>query len=365
LSFFLVDGAREIRGGPRQSLYIARELKARGRPFELVVETGTPLHETATAEGLPVLPFKMGGGGNLFGVLRLARAMKRRQASLVHFQDIDGLNFGSRAASMAKVPLRILTQRADTPVHPMKKSLKEIDGVIAASEGIRALLVRGGLPEGLVEVVPPGTDFSPVRALEGRDFLRGAFFFPPETYLIGVVALLSDEKNLKAILEAAEIIRSNAPKVRIVILGEGGFNLEHEETALSGSGENVAYYMGFPEDALPVLASLDIFVLSSPIEGLRTPLMQAMARGLPVIATDVGRISELVGHRKTGLLIPPRRAKALADAVLKLHLDRKLASRLGEGAAESIQENFSAEAMARKALAVYESVAARKGVRLG
>jgi glycosyltransferase involved in cell wall biosynthesis len=364
LSFFLVDGARELKGGPQQSLYLAQELRSKGRPFQLVVEAGTPLHKKAASDALPVLPLKMGGGGSLIGVLRLAGAMKRRRASLVHFQDIESLTFGARAAAMAKVPLRILTRRADSPVHSPKKPMREIDAVIAASEGVRAILVRGGIPEGLVEVVPPGIDFSPFRSAKSEGFLREAFFFAPDVFLVGVVALLSDEKNLQAVLEAAEIVRSNAPKVQIVILGEGGFRLEHEETALSGSGENVAYYMGFPEDAIPVLASLDVFVMSSPIEGLRTSLMQAMAAGLPVIATDVGRIPEIVAHRKTGLLIPPRRAKSLADAVLKLYLDKQLASRLGERAAEAVQERYSAEAMARNVIAVYEAVAARKGVRL-
>jgi glycosyltransferase involved in cell wall biosynthesis len=364
LSVFLVDGASEPKGGPRQSLYLARELRSKGRPFELVVDAGSPLHEEASSDKLPVLPLKMAGGGRWFGALRLARAMKRRRAALVHFQDVESLAFGARAAALAKVPLRVLTRRADSPIHSPRASIKAIDAVIAASEGVRAILVRGGVPEGLVEVIPPGIDFSPFRSPGSEGFLREAFFFAPDVFLVGVVALLSDDKNLRAVLEAAEIVRSNAPNVRIVILGEGGFRLEHEETALSGSGENVAFYMGFPEDAIPVLASLDVFVMSSPLEGLRASLMQAMARGLPVIATDVGRIPELVAHRRTGLLVPPRRAKALADAVLKLYLDRKLGSRLGAGAAEAVQEKYSAEAMARNVIAFYESVAARKGVRI-
>ncbi len=361
MSFFLVDGARELREGSQQSLYLARELRAKNQPFELVVTAGSPLHDRAKANDLPVLPLKKGGLG---GVLRLAGAMRRRHATLVHFQDVESLALGARAAAMAKVPLRILTRRADSPIHSPQKSMKAIDTVIAASEGIRALLLRGGVPEGLVQVVPPGMDFSPFRSGESGGFIRDAFFFPPDTFLVGIVALLSDKKSLKVVLEAAEIVRSNAPKVQIVILGEGGLRLEHEETALTGSGRNVSYYMGFPEDAIPVLSSLDVFVMSSPLEGLRTSLMQAMARGLPVVATDVGRIPDLVAHRKTGLLVPPRRAKALADAVLKLYLDRKLATRLGGNAAETVLEGYSAEAMARKVIAIYESVAARKGVRL-
>jgi len=306
----------------------------------------------------------MGGGGNLGGVLKLARAMKRRRATLVHFQDIQSLTFGAGAAAMAKVPVRLLTRRADSPVHSPQKYMKTIDTVIAASEGVRALLLRSGIPEGLVEVVPPGIDFSPFRSMGSPDFLRREFSLARDAFLVGIVAPLVDEKNLRSLLEAAEIVRSNAPKARIAVLGEGSFRLELDESAKIGSGENVVYYLGFREDIVRVLASLDVFVMSSPLEGLRTSLMQAMAGGLPVVATEVGRIPELVVHRKTGLLIPPRRAKPLADAILKLYLDGKLASRLGVGAAEAVQEKYSAEAMARNVIAVYETVAARKGVKL-
>jgi len=124
------------------------------------------------------------------------------------------------------------------------------------------------------------------------------------------------------------------------------------------------FFLGFREDIPRILASLDLFVLSSHLEGLGTSIMDAMASKLPVVATDVGGIPEVVAHNETGLLVPPRNPGALADAILRLHYDRPLAARLGQRGYEVVHEKFSAEAMARRIIAVYERIAAKKRVRL-
>jgi glycosyltransferase involved in cell wall biosynthesis len=225
-------------------------------------------------------------------------------------------------------------------------------------------MVRGGLPDAAVEVVPPGIDFSAFEGVEPRDFLRREFGFAPEDYLIGAVVHLEDDRGHRTLIEAAKILRAHAPKSRIIILGEGSLRLEIDDQGAAPHVKGLVYYLGRRADSPKMLASLDLFVVSSHLDGLGGLLLEAMASRLPVVAAQAGNIPDVVIHRETGLLVPPRDAKALADAILKLTLDRNLAARLAAGGYDSVHQTYSAEAMARKIVALYERLASRKGVKL-
>jgi glycosyltransferase involved in cell wall biosynthesis len=108
-----------------------------------------------------------------------------------------------------------------------------------------------------------------------------------------------------------------------------------------------------------------MFAVFSHLEGFGGFLIEAMASGLPVATADVGTARDIVIHRETGLLIPARNSKALADSIVKVHYDKNLASRLAVRGREAVLETYSVEAMARRIIAIYERRAHRKGVRLG
>lgn len=116
MSLFHIDAGREWRGGQRQALFLARELQKKGYPFYLVVQPDSPLHEKAAGDGLPVLPLRMKSEMDLVAVLKLARAMKRRGCVLAHFHDAHAVSVGGAAASLAKVPIRVISRRVDFPV---------------------------------------------------------------------------------------------------------------------------------------------------------------------------------------------------------------------------------------------------------
>jgi glycosyltransferase involved in cell wall biosynthesis len=128
--------------------------------------------------------------------------------------------------------------------------------------------------------------------------------------------------------------------------------------------DGVRYLLGFRKEISRVLASLDMFAVFSHLDGLGGSLIEAMASGLPVVAADVGMARDLIIHRESGLLVPPRNAKALADAILKVHFDRNLSARLAARGRETVLEKYSVEAMARRVAGVYEYRAHRKGVKL-
>jgi len=368
LSLFQIDAGKEWRGGQRQSLFLARELGKMGYPFKFVVQPDSPLHQKAAEEGLPVFPLRIKSELHLGASYRLSRAMKRAGCTLAHFHDAHAVSVGRRAAGRARVPIRVISRRVDFPLkkNPFsrKKYRDEVDVIIAISEGVKRVLIKGGIDPSAIEVVPSGIDFSPFDEVKSRDFLRKEFRFAPDDFLVGIVAALEDHKGHRDLIEAARWIKFHAPRVKIIIVGKGSLEIELDQKARALQVDDVVYFLGFREDIPRILASLDLFVLSSHLEGLGTSIMDAMACRLPVVATEVGGIPEVVIDNETGLLVPPRNPQALAEAIVRLYYERLLAARLGNRGYEIVHERFSAEAMARRIIAIYEKIAARKGIRL-
>jgi glycosyltransferase involved in cell wall biosynthesis len=365
LSLFLIDAGREWREGQRQVLAVGRELRKKGYAGHLVVEPGGDLYRKAIDEGLPVIALRMRGRMKWVARMGLVRAMRVHGCRLAHFHETLGASVGLPAAASAQVPVRILSRPADSSPLEGRLPLGAVDAVIAGSEGIRSILLRGGVAEANVEFVPPGLDFSAFTSHGPDDFVRRELGLAADDFLAGVVVPLEDERGHQTLLDAAALVGQAAPKVRIIVVGEGSLRLESGDSPVSRPMDNLRYFLGFRKDSPRVLASLNMFAVFSHLDGLGGFLIEAMASGLPVAAADVGAARDIITHRESGLLVPARNAKALADAILKIHLDKILAARLAERGRETVLEKYSAEAMARKIIGIYEWRAHRKGIKLG
>lgn len=372
MSLFQIDAGKEWRGGQRQSLFLAKELKRKGLPFFFIVQPESPLHQKACEAELPVLPFKIRNEFDLPAILRLAWAMKRKKCLLVHFHDAHSAAVGSVAASLAKVPFRIITRRVDFPLKKnyfsRRKYMKNVDAIIAISEGVKKVLVEGGVDPENVEVISSGIDFSSFEedssALTSKDYLHREFSFAVDDYLVGIVAHLADHKGHQYLIQATKILKQQAPKIKTIIVGEGPLSMELNRQAKELDVEDIIFFLGFRKDIPKILSSLDLFVLSSHLEGMGSSILDAMASRLPVVATKVGGIPEVVINGETGLLVPPRNPSALARAILRLYSDKTLASRLGQKGYELVHRKFSAEAMADKVVRLYEKIGLRKWIKI-
>jgi len=340
----------------------------KGYASRFVVQPDSPLHSKAAEEGLPVLPIRMRGEADFWAALRLSRAMKHHDCRLAHFHDAHAVALGAAAARRAKVPLRFISRRVDFPVKDNafshRKYTRDVDGIIAISEGVRKVLLDSGIPSLLISVIPSGIDFSSFREVTSRDFLRREFSFAPDDYLVGIVAALEDHKGHTYLIQASKILKEQAPKIKVIVVGTGSLRIELDRQVRDLGVEDIVFFLGFREDVPRILASLDLFVLSSHLEGLGSSLLDAMASRLPVVATETGGIPEVVINLKTGLLVPPRDPAALAQAVLTLYRDRELAARLAGRGFEVVNQKFSAEGMAWKIIDLYERIARKKGIRL-
>jgi glycosyltransferase involved in cell wall biosynthesis len=364
VSLFLVDSGREWRESQRQVLCVARELRKKGYAAHLVLDPGSDLFREASEEGLSTIALRMRGRMGWTVRRSLVRAMRAHGCKLAHFHETFGAGLGLAAAAAAQVPVRILSRPADSSPLEGRLPFPSIDAVIAGSDAVRSILLRGGVAETAIEVIPAGLDFSRFSSQPADNLVRPELGFGPDDFLVGAVLPLEDERGLQALLEAAAIVHEQAPKVKIVVLGEGALRLDAGESESGSARGDVRYFLGFRKDAPRLLASLNMFTVFSHLDGLGSFLIEAMASGLAVAAADVGLARDIVTHRETGLLVPPRNSRALADAIVKLYFDRNLAARLASRGREAVLEKYSAESMARRIIGVYEWRAHRKGVKL-
>jgi glycosyltransferase involved in cell wall biosynthesis len=149
--------------------------------------------------------------------------------------------------------------------------------------------------------------------------------------------------------------------MHVVIVGEGPERARLEaQAAHLGLAEQV-HFVGHQQDVRPWLAAFDVCVLSSDWEGMSNAILEAMAAGLPVVATAVGGTPEVVVDGVTGFLVPPRDPQALADAILRLLRDPDLRRRMGEAGRAHVTEHFSVEQMVHKRERLYEELLKEKG----
>lgn len=190
---------------------------------------------------------------------------------------------------------------------------------------------RGGAQVLIHGIVRSDEQIHPVGT---RERIRRELGIPEDAVVAITVANLRREKDYPNLLRAAQIACTEDPRLVVLAVGQGP--LEDEVRSLHrelGLGERVQI-LGYRSDVPDLLAASDIFVLGSAFEGLPVSIMEAMAVGLPVVATAVGGVPEAVVEGRTGLMVQPHDASALATALLKVSLDSELRHRLGEASQE-------------------------------
>lgn len=358
-----IDTARTWRGGQNQVLVTAMGLRALGHRTMIVAHSEGVLKERA-AEGLDVLELTPRSEMDLGAAWRLSRLLKQLRPEIVHAHDPHAVAMSALALSMSTQPTKpplIASRRVDFHVRGNTLSrwkYRQVDCFICASEAIRKMLVADGIPDQRTVTVHEGIDVERVRAAPPAK-LHEEFWLPHEAPLVGNVAALVPHKGQRHLVDAAALVLRQVPDARFIIAGEGELRPQLERQIKEHRLEKHVFLAGFRPDVLSLHKSFDVFVLSSTTEGLGTSLLDAMACGKPIVATTAGGIPEVVEHDATGLLVPPRDAGHLAQALVALLKDPDKRRRFGAAGLARVRERFSAERMVQETLGVYQRVAQR------
>jgi len=325
-----VDTATTWRGGEAQVLLLSQGLKSRGHQVGIVAQPGSRLAERARGESLPVYPLRMRGEGDLWAAFQLGRLIRGFQPHILHLHTSHAHTLGRLAAMLSPGPKLVVSRRVDFHLRRTPfKGFKYGSGVkryLAVSRRIRNVLIEDGVEPEKVEVVYSGLDLTRLKMGDG-DKWRRELGMGPDGFLVGNVASLAPHKAQTYLLQAAKEVVGSFPEVKFLIVGGGELEgrLKKEIKALSLQGKVIL--TGFQRDIAPLYSALDLFVLSSYLEGLCTSLLEAMFYGVPIVATRTGGIPEIVKDGVNGWLVPPRDAKALARAIKGLLVDREMARR--------------------------------------
>ncbi len=292
-------------------------------------------------------------------VIRLAKFLRRERVTVVHTHGPDPMFYGGWAAWLANVPVRLHTQH-DTMLedggwrHRLKFRLAApaFHHVVAVSRKTHEIAARHCGKRSRLRTIPNGIDERRFNAAcePGGD---PRLLTDPRHHVIGTVARLAPEKGLDRLIDAFSIVHKLRPHTRLTIVGDGPERdrLEAQVERLDVAG--AVTLLGHQDHVARIVRHFDIFVLPSLTEGIPLALLEAMASGLPAIATAVGGVPEIVTHDENGVLVPAGDPRALLEAIVDL-LDRgEKRQQLGARAAATIRQHFSLSRMSSSYRALY------------
>ena len=233
--------------------------------------------------------------------------------------------------------------------------LKNFAGVIAVSEEVRQRLLAAGVKRERIWLIRNGIDVNVYPRHSKANAER------EERLTVGLVGRLSPEKGVDIFLNAAAKILSAMPNVTFLVAGDGPDREALQAQIQALNIQTKARLLGRLDDLRGFYQSLDLLVSASRQEGLPMALLEGTACGLPVVATAVGEVPSIVENGRTGIIVPPQDADALAEGMLALLRDPERRNRMGVAARELVAKEFSSQRMAQDHLYLYRSVIEGRG----
>lgn len=352
----------EAGGAERQWAILVPGLRERGLAVSVITLDGRGVHFAGLeAQGIPIACARLRHRADPAGLARVARLAGPRPAVVVT-RSVSAhlvghvLARGYRAAHVATEhlgpdPLGLRPYRPHqrlllSPVRPRVTAV-----VAVAASQIDHLVAEGYRPDA-VRVIASGVATDP--PVRDRAAVRAELGVPSGAFLAVLVATLRPEKRATAFVEQVAAAHAAEPAVHGLVVGDGP-----EAGAVAGAAERsggAVRMLGFRADALDIMHAADVVCLTSAVEALPMVALEAMSVGRPVIATDVGGVSEVIADGETGLLVAPHRLSDLAGALIGLARDPGRAEALGHAGRARQQEAFSIDAMTRQYAALLGSL---------
>jgi glycosyltransferase involved in cell wall biosynthesis len=357
-----ICSARTLGGGERHLADLARGLARRGHEVFVALVPASPLRSELSdlpKENFIELPLR--NSLDVASALKLAQFVRRNQIEIIHAhlaRDYPLAAFAARRASGARL---ILTRHVLFPLSRVHKVLlRRAARVIAVSQAVAdGLVAQEIFDREKIVLIPNGIDTDRfAKTMEGDAMERQKTGVRRCVGMVGELAPIKGQENF---LRAAAIVRSRRDDVDFIIAGEdhsrtGENRLKLERMIDELELNQRVRITGWADDVVELLRTFDLFVSASSSESFGIAIVEAMASGVPVVATMTAGAQEIIDADKTGVLVPIGDAEALAKAICLLLDDQKTRARLADNARRRVSEQFSLDRMIARTEQVYQEV---------
>jgi glycosyltransferase involved in cell wall biosynthesis len=346
--------------------------------FEPAVAGPPEITAAAAGFGAEVFPLDIKGEldplRDARAVFELIRVLQKKRVDVLHAHGSKAGVVGRLAALLAGTPAVFLTAHNSVFYEEWPAYKKRVVGlaqailargtsrVIAVSEALRAeIIAREKVDPAKVVTVHNGIEPARFKNVGPRELLRQRLNLPADSAVIGTIARLAPQKGVRYLIQAAALIPAGLRPVFLVV-GEGPLRAELEASARNAGVADRFIFTGLRSDIPLILGALDLLVLPSVTEGLPLVLLEAMAASLPVVATRVGGVPEAVVDGKTGIVVPPQDAPALAAAIAALLAAPDRARQFGAAGEDRVSRVFTVHRMVSLTTELYLETLAGNGL---
>lgn len=370
---FIISGLN--RGGAETHLVhlVSAIDRSRFQPSICVLHTGTLIAEVP--EGIPVFANLAAWAGDLRALPKLVRLIRDQSPMIVDtLGRDDGALWGRLAAKLARVPVIIESlhhgyfsaykEPKHALYHLLNRSLDVYTDIfVAVSQSQRAFYTKIGLPEERIVVINNGIDIQRYSFGEAaRKAARKLLGLPVEIPIIGLVANFSPVKRHDLLLQALVKVSDRLPNVKCLLIGDGALRVAVERMAQQMGLSETVVFLGSRTDVPDLLPALDVFTLTSDSESFSKAIVEAMASGKPVVATNCGGPGEIIIEGETGFLVPPGDPSAVAEKVILLLENPTLAQQMGQTARYQVMQRFSLAQMIKAREMLFSDFLAGNGL---
>jgi glycosyltransferase involved in cell wall biosynthesis len=295
----------------------------------------------------------------------LLRLLRDRGVEILHSHKFGSNVWGAVVAPLARTPVFVAHEHTWNYVgNPGRKFLdrrlvaRNADVIVAVSrEDQRRMIEVEHIPPEKIVYIPNGIPEPPAAASQGS--VRDELGIGPDQPVVGTVCVLRPQKDVATMLRAMALVAERVADLKVVIAGDGGERPALERLIAELGLGDVVVFLGRRTDVPDVLAAFDVAVCSSVFEGSPLAVMEFMEAGLPIVATKVGGVPDLVDEGEGGYLVAPGDAATLAERVCKLLADPEAARRMGQHGQRRRREEFAIDVAARRTEELYERLYAQ------
>lgn len=373
----LIDSFDE-GGSERQAIELTRRLYESGN-FEIhlaSLKAEGVLRSRIEDLGLgaiPSFPLKSFYGPNALGQLsKFVQHLRKSRIDIVHTHDFYTNVFGMTASFFAGVKVRIASRRETSGLRTrgqlqlQKAAYKLAHQIVANSESVKRKLMEEGIAADRIAVIYNGLDIRRVASVQGASRMQNLkkLGLPEATRnrrLVAIVAnMRHDVKDYPMFLRAARSVANSVPDAAFLLAGEGQLQQSFRELTTELGIAERTFFLGRCEHIAELLSVADVCVLSSKAEGFSNSILEYMAAGKPVVATDVGGAGEVIVEDETGHLVPSGDDQLMAERIVSLLNDSAGARKMGEQGRRVVREKFSSDVLLANTEALYDRLLANK-----